>query len=86
MTIKCDTRIAYFHTSNSMIDIKIQWRLQKKFIDFLLSQTQIHFTDVYSHNSIATKEKERKQIWDVLFEEERNQFIGNITFANANHL
>jgi len=35
-----------------------------KFIDFLLSQIQINLTDIYaqnSHNSIATKEKERKQ-------------------------
>jgi len=42
-----------------MINIKLQWRLQKRFIDFLLSQTQIHIIDVYPqncYNSIATKE------------------------------
>jgi len=57
-------------------------------MNFLLSQTQIHLTDVYSHNSIAIKEKERKQtsllmreyvmFEMILFEEERNQFIGYV--------
>jgi len=80
-----------------MIDIKIQRDYKKKFIDFLQSQIQIHLTNVYeqnSHNSIATKEKERKQTsllmrkyimfeMMILHRKETNLYA---MFTNVNHL
>jgi len=80
-----------------MIDIKIQRDYKKKFIDFLQSQIQIHLTNVYeqnSRNSIATKEKERKQTsllmrkyimfeMMILHRKETNLYA---MFTNVNHL